>query len=153
LTHHGPDSGETTTFPLIIFSVALHPFILLGEVVFEEEDNPSDLHCYHTGGFSYRRQPLDILRSLILYYLWSERCRRHFDGQYSFKRVLLQAWEATVKVGMATWRAIKNSRQFKDQNTQTRIEKAFQAEWLHRHILGKDEFAISWHLLPPLVLS
>jgi hypothetical protein len=24
MTHHGPDSGEATTFPLIIFSIALH---------------------------------------------------------------------------------------------------------------------------------
>jgi len=51
------------------------PFILLGEVVFEEEDDPPDLLRYHTGVFSYRRQPLDILRTFLLYYLWSERCR------------------------------------------------------------------------------
>jgi hypothetical protein len=30
------------------------PFVLLGEVVFEEEDDPLDLHRYHTGGFTYR---------------------------------------------------------------------------------------------------
>jgi hypothetical protein len=87
------------------------PFILLGEAVFEEEDDPPDLQRYHTSGFSYRRQPLDILRSFLLYYLWSERCRKHFDGQYSLKRVLLQSWEATAEVGMATWKAIRSSRQ------------------------------------------
>ncbi len=37
------------------------PFILLGEAVSETDDDPPDLHCYHTGGFTYRRQPLDIL--------------------------------------------------------------------------------------------
>jgi hypothetical protein len=78
------------------------PFVLLGEAVFEEEDDPLDLQSYHTDGFSYRRQPLDILRSFLLYYLWSERCRRHFDGQYSLKKILLQSWEATAEVGMAT---------------------------------------------------
>ncbi len=31
------------------------PFVLLGETVFEEEDDPPDLHRYHPGGFSYRR--------------------------------------------------------------------------------------------------
>ncbi len=77
------------------------PFILLGEAV---------LQRYHTGSFTYRRQPLDILRSFLLYYLWSERCRKHFDGQYSLKRVLLQSWEATTEVGMATWKAIRSSR-------------------------------------------
>ncbi len=81
------------------------PFVLLGETVFEEEDDPPDLHCYHSGGFSYRRQPLDILRSFLLYYLWSERCRRHFNGMYSLKRVLLRLWEAMAEVGMATWKA------------------------------------------------
>ncbi len=87
------------------------PFILLGEAMFEEKDNPPDLHLYHPGGFSYRRQPLNILRSFLLYYLWSKRCRRHFDGQCSLKRVLLQSWEATVEVGMATWKAIRSSSQ------------------------------------------
>ncbi len=102
------------------------------------------------GGFSYRRQPLDILRSFLLFYLWSERCRRHFDDQYSLKRVLLQAWEATAKVGMASWKAIRSSSQSRDQNIQSCIEKAFKAEWLHGHIFGEGGSAISWHLLPPL---
>jgi hypothetical protein len=45
------------------------PFILLGEAVFEADDDPPNLHGYHTGGFTYVRQPLDILRSFLLYYL------------------------------------------------------------------------------------
>ncbi len=126
------------------------PFILLGEAVLEEEDDPSDLQRYHTGGFTYKRQLLDILKSFLLYYLWSERCRKHFDGQYSLKRVLLQSWEATAEVGMATWKAIKSSRQDRSQDKQLDIEKAFRAEWLHGHIFGEGEAAISWHLLPPL---
>jgi hypothetical protein len=92
------------------------PFALLGETVFEEEDDPTNLHSYHPGGFSYRRQPLDILKSFLLYYLWFERYRRHFDGQYSLKKVLLQSWEATVEVGMATWKAIKSSSQNRTQD-------------------------------------
>jgi hypothetical protein len=118
----------------------------------EEDNEPPDLHCYYTGGLSYRnrRQPLDILRSFLLFYLWSERRRRHFDDQYSLSRVLLQAWEATAKVGMASWKAIRSSRQSRDQNIQSCIEKAFKAEWLHGHIFGEGGSAISWHLLPPL---
>jgi hypothetical protein len=85
------------------------PFVLFSEALFEEDDDPLDLHCYHIGGFSYRRQPLDILRSFLLFYLWSERCRTHFDDQYSLKKVLLQAWEATAKVGMASWKVIRSS--------------------------------------------
>jgi hypothetical protein len=45
------------------------PFVLLDEAVFEEDDDPPDLHYYHTGGFSYRKQPFDILRSFLLFYL------------------------------------------------------------------------------------
>ncbi len=126
------------------------PFVLLGEAVFEEDDDPSDLHCYHTRGFSYRRQPLGILRSFLLFYLWSER---HFDDQYSLKRVLLQAWEVTAEVGMASSKAIRSSSQSRDQNIQSCIEKAFKAEWLHGHIFGEGESAISWHLLPPCISS
>ncbi len=126
------------------------PFILLGEAIFEEDDDPSDLHSYHTGGFTYRRQPLDILKSFLVYYLWSKRCRNHFDGQYSLKRILLQSWEATTEVGMATWRAIKSPSQSRKHEHQISIEQAFRAEWLHGHIFGEGEAAISWRLLPPL---
>jgi hypothetical protein len=82
------------------------PFILLGESVFERENEPPNIQGYHIGGFSSRRQPLNIFRSFIFYFLWTERCRMHFDSQYSSRNVLQQAWVATVKVGMATWKAI-----------------------------------------------
>ncbi len=118
--------------------------------MFEEEDDPPDLHRYHPGGFSYRRQPLDILRSFLLYYLWFKRRRRHFDGQYSLKRVLLQSWEATTKVGMATWKVIRSSSQDRIQENQNSIELAFKIEWLHGRIFEEGEAAISWRLLPPL---
>ncbi len=64
------------------------PFVLLGEAVNEREEDPPDLLAYHKGGFSYLRQPLDILRSLLLYYLWIGRCRKNFNDQYSLKQVL-----------------------------------------------------------------
>jgi hypothetical protein len=126
------------------------PFVLLGETVFKEEDDPSDLHSYHPGGFSYQRQPLDILRSFLLFFLWSERCHRHFHSQYSLKRVLLQAWEVTAEVGMASWKAIRSSSHRREQNIQISIEIAFRTEWLHGHLFGEGEAAISWRLLPPL---
>jgi hypothetical protein len=126
------------------------PFVLLGEAVIEREDDPPGLLAYHMGGFTYLRQPLGILRSLLLYYLWSERCRRHFDGLYSPKRVLTQAWEATIKVGTATWKAIRSRRTTKDPAIQSSIELAFRKEWLHMNIFGKDDTTIGWHFLPPL---
>jgi hypothetical protein len=111
------------------------PFILLGEVATKREDDPPGLLAYHAGGFTYPRQPLDILRSFLFYYLWSKRCRRHFKDQYSLKKILLQAWVATVEVGMATWKAIRSHRPTKDLDIQSRIKLAFRKESLHRYII------------------
>jgi len=129
------------------------PFMLLGEAVKEREEDPLNLLAYHQGGFTYLRQPLDILRSLILYYLWSKRCRKHFDDQYSLKQVLTQAWVATVEVGMATWKAVRAHRTNKDPANQSSIELAFRQEWLHLNIFGKDDATIRWHFLPPLYFT
>jgi hypothetical protein len=126
------------------------PFALLGEATIEHDDDPPGLLTYHTGGFTYPKQPLDIFRSFILYHLWSERCRKHFGKQYSLKKVLTQAWVATVEVGMASWKAIRSHRPTKDPVIQTSIELDFRKEWLHMNFLGKDNATIGWHFLPPL---
>jgi hypothetical protein len=126
------------------------PFALLGEAAIEQEDDPPGLLAYHTGGFTYPRQALDILRSFIVYRLWTERCRKHFDDNYSLNAVLTHAWVATVEVGMATWKAIRSHRPTKDPDIQASIELDFRKEWLHKNILGTDDATIRWHFLPPL---
>jgi hypothetical protein len=45
------------------------PFVLLGKATIEQEDDPPGLLAYHTSGFTYPRQALDILRSFIVYRL------------------------------------------------------------------------------------
>ncbi|CAK9198777.1 unnamed protein product [Sphagnum troendelagicum] len=40
--------------------------------------------------------------------------RSAFGDRYSLKRVLQQAWVASVEVGMATWKTIKTPRLDKD---------------------------------------
>jgi hypothetical protein len=80
----------------------------------------------------------------------SERCRKHFDDQYSLYKVLHSAWVATVEVGMATWKAIRSHRPAKDPNTQLSIELTFRKEWLHLNILRTDNATIKWHYLPPM---
>jgi len=116
----------------------------------EQEDDPPGTLAYHLGGFTYPRQALDILCSFIVFRLWTERCRKHFDDKYSLKAVLTQAWVATVEVGMASWKAIKSQRPTKDPEVQARIELDFKNEWLHLNILGSDHATIRWHFLPPL---
>ncbi len=129
------------------------PFALIGEVALEHEDDPPDLLTYHTDGFTYLHQPLDILRSFVLYYLWSERCRKHFDDQYSLCKILLDAWVATVEVSMATWKAIKSHCQTKDLDSQLSIELTFRKKWLHLNILGTDNATIRWRYFPPCTFS
>ncbi len=60
------------------------------ETMIEQDDDPPGLLAYHTSGFTYPRQPLDILRNFIVYRLWTERCRKHFDDKYSLKATLTQ---------------------------------------------------------------
>jgi hypothetical protein len=60
--------------------LSLGLFALLREAASEHEDAPLGQLAYHTGGFTYLRQPLDILRSFILYHLQTERYRRHFGN-------------------------------------------------------------------------
>jgi hypothetical protein len=131
----------------VIFS---WPFVILGEVVFEKEDDPPKVQRYHVGGFSYIRQPLDILCSFILYFLWSKRCRKYFEYQYSSKKILQQAWAAIVEVGMATWKAINSLWSTREPSIQARIDQTFKVEWCHLGIFGVDCNTIVWHFLPPL---
>ncbi len=126
------------------------PFVMLGEAIFEREDDPPGEQGYHVGGFSYIRQLLDILRNFILYFLWSERCRKHFNNQYSSRKILQQAWVATVEVGMATWKAINSLRSTQDLSIQAKIDQAFRVESCHLSIFGDDCATIVWHFLPPL---
>jgi hypothetical protein len=126
------------------------PFALLGEATVELDDDTPGHLAYNTGGYTYARQPLDIFRSLILYNLWTERCRKHFDDQYSLQKVLLQAWVATVEVGTATWKAIRSHCPARPPDLQSSIELTFRKEWLHLNILGTNNATIRWHYLPPL---
>ncbi len=100
------------------------PFVMLGEIVFEKKDDPPRSKGYHVGGFSYIKQPLDILRSFIPYFLWS-------DNQYSSRKIPQQAWVIIVEVGMATWKAINSLRSTREPSIQARIDQAFRAEWCH----------------------
>jgi hypothetical protein len=59
------------------------PFALLGEAAVELDDDTPGLLTYNARGFTYTRQSLDIFKSFILYNLWTERCRKHFDDRYS----------------------------------------------------------------------
>ncbi len=127
------------------------PFIMVGEIVFEKKDDPPRVQGYHVRGFSYSRQPLDIVCNFILYFLWSERCWKHFDNLYSSRKIFQQVWVATVEVGMATWKAINSLRYTRDPSIQARIDQTFRAKWSLRHLWGwLHHHCVA--LLAPLVL-
>ncbi len=123
---------------------------MLGETIFEREDDPPGVQGYYVGGYSYIRQPFNIFLSFILYFLWSERCWKHFNNYYSSRKILQQAWVATIEVGMATWKAINFLQSTWDPSIQARIDQTFRAEWCHFSIFGDDCATIMWRFLPPL---
>jgi hypothetical protein len=51
---------------------------------------------YHMGGFSYKRQPFNILRSFLLYYLWFKIC--HLLCQKNIPLVQKQDFYVTSNV-------------------------------------------------------
>jgi hypothetical protein len=129
-----------------------HPFLALHPArrsCLRARGRPTWIPGIPHGGFSYTKQPLDILHNFILYFLWSKRCRKHFDDQYSSRKVLHQAWVATVEVDMATWKAISSRQSIRDPVTQDRIDQAVRAEWCHLNIFGEDCATIVWRFLPP----
>ncbi len=121
--------------------------------LFSREKMTPPIQGYHVGGFSYIRQPLDILGSFIFYFLWTERCRKHFGNLYSSRKILQQAWVATVQIEMATWKAINSLRSTRDPSIQAGIDQAFKVEWCHLGIFGADCATIVWCFLPPLHFS
>jgi hypothetical protein len=50
---------------------------------------------------------------------------------------------------MATWRAIRSSRQNRKQDKHDSIEQAFRAEWLHGHFLGRARPPFRGTFSPP----
>ncbi len=115
-----------------------------------EKMTPPGIQGYHVRGFSYIRQSLDILCSFIFYFHSTKRCRKHFDNQYSSRKILQQAWVDTVEVGMATWKAINSLWSTWDPSIQVSIDQAFRAKWCHLGIFGADCATIVWCFLPPL---
>ncbi len=51
----------------------------------EEEGHPS-IPNTHLGGYSYERQPFNIVRNFILFYLWAQRCHFRIQGIYMLQK-------------------------------------------------------------------
>jgi hypothetical protein len=111
---------------------------------------PRRVQGYNVKGFSYIRQPLDILHSFILYFLWSKKCQKHLDNQYSSRKILNNGCLPLRLVGMATWKAINSLQSTQEPSIQARIDPAFRAEWCHLGIFGDYCVTIVWHFLLPL---
>ncbi len=72
------------------------------------------------------------------------------NNQYSFRKILQQAWVVTVEVGMVTWKAINSLQSARDPSIQAKIDQAFRAEWCHLSIFRDDCATIVWCFLPLL---
>jgi hypothetical protein len=63
-------------------------FILLWDIITINDIFYHDLFKAHKGIFFYDNHPLDILRSLILFFIWVEKYRMHFNDEYFRLKIL-----------------------------------------------------------------
>lgn len=48
--------------------------------------------------------PWDILRTNILWHIWTQRCNHNFrEEQFSLANALSSAWQTTIQIGMVAW--------------------------------------------------
>jgi hypothetical protein len=86
----------------------------------------------------------------ILFNLWSERCRVHFDG-LNIMRLRTLKQTSFLKVDMATWHSGQKHRLHRDASKQTRMETEIKFEWWSKGIFWhwsivkiNRPWAISW---------
>jgi hypothetical protein len=114
------------------------------------EEEPSSTARYYPGGFSCGRQPLDILRSFLLYNIRAESCQHRFDGVHYVSNNLRLAWTCTVEIDMAFWCAFNKHTYTRQSNKQTKMEDCFRSIWCHLDIFSSGDGAISRCLFPSL---
>ncbi len=84
-------------------------FILLNEIAIKSKEFQPLAHNFKTR-FYYTKQPLDLLCSFHVYFLWTDRCRKNFEDTYSSFKIFRQAWVSIVEAGMAAWKDLSSTR-------------------------------------------
>jgi hypothetical protein len=87
-------------------------------------------------------KPLNVLHYFILFNLWSERCRLHFDGLNIMSLTTLKQ-TSFLKVDMATWHSGRKHRLRRDACKQTWMETEIKFWWWSKGIF--------WHWLIPKI--
>ena len=74
--------------------------------------------------------PWDILRTNLLWYLWTQECEHNYRRtQFSLAQALANTWRTTIQLGLAAWRKILKLQQKGNPLKQLQIEESFKDMW------------------------
>lgn len=97
------------------------------------------IHIIHGPKKIHERNPLNICRSFIFFYIWAKKYQFHFEGKYFINKILKPAWTSIVEVGMITWHAVNKQKSLSKIEMQTKMEDYFRVACCHQGIF--------WHQL------
>jgi hypothetical protein len=76
---------------------------ILGNLVYDENHLTSRDFSNHPRGYSFPFQAINMLKSMVMFFLWTKRCSLHFEGSYSTRKIMVNAWTAIIEIGTVTW--------------------------------------------------
>lgn len=91
-----------------------------------------------------------MLRTNILWNIWTQRCRHNFsDEKFNLSSALFSAWQTTIQIGMAAWYEVKKFRNVRGQRKQSQLEESFTNTWTKGSIFSvKGHNIIHWRFTP-----
>jgi len=99
--------------------------------------------------YVYKGQAWNLLRSFLLWHIWTERCsKKYTDQEISVCRILSSTWISTLYAGMAVWKHFHSV--VKNLESLAGIEAAFSEEWILLFCFSDDGV---WHFLVPPIFQ
>ena len=79
--------------------------------------------------------PWDMLRTNILWNIWTQRCKHNFSEEaFSLASALFNAWQTTIQIGMAAWYEVVKYRNVRGQRKQAQLEEVITNIWTEGNI-------------------
>ncbi len=126
-------------------------FILLNEIVHQIEKVQPSTQNLKTTRFCYTKQPLNILCSFIVYFLWIDKCRKNFEDNYPSFKILKWPQVSNVEVGMDAWKDLSNTRTHETRKAKANlalIRSNFISTWCFQDLFARWDRTMRWSLLP-----
>jgi hypothetical protein len=77
--------------------------LILGNLAYDENHPTLRDFSNHPRGYSFPFLAINTLNSTVMFFLWTKRCSLHFGRSYYTRKTLVNAWIATIEIGMVTW--------------------------------------------------